>query len=261
MRVLIPYKSLYCYGSHANSSKWALRLFLLVLLVLVPVPDASADVYQYVDEKGRVHLTNDEDNIPPQYLQSARMIEGKELSSQMFSGKEDEKQDNVGQVKDDIFSGQREAIWLKYKQMNWFDKKSLVARVGLTDMKVVLDDIKFQLAAITALFIGLGVFAIFKLKKASYFMPIIMLLLFCYGQVYLAFHIKSTMGKGADILSNLNQTPKLPFAQPVESVSTANSEQALLTNKGGLMGGLKELKSLSAERQEIFRMILEEDNI
>ncbi len=202
---------------------------------------APASMYQYLDEKGRIHLTNDKSRIPSEYSESASAISKSDQDSVVLSGHEEE-----------AFSGDKEDAWLKYKQMGWFEKNALIARAGFADLKGVLDDLKMQLLLIALLFIGLGVFAIVKLKKISHMVSVIVLLLSCYGMVYLSMHIKSTMGRGSDILSNLKQMQSLTQGQAVSSSKGG---------QGGIMGSLKDLQGMSAERQDLFRMILEEDNL
>ncbi len=204
-------------------------------------------MYQYLDEHGRMHLTNDKGRILPQYMDSVKEIKGIARRSESFSGK-------IG----DAFSGNRENAWLKYKQLGWFEKNALIARAGLTDIKGMFDDLKTQLLFITILFIGLGVFAIMKLRKVSHMVPVIVLLMSCYGMVYLSMHIKSSMGRGTDILSNLRQIQSLAQGQG----SLTGGDMSIPSGKGGedgIVDRLRQLQSMNSERQYLFRMILEED--
>ncbi len=214
---------------------------------IAPGGPSSTTMYQYLDERGRVHLTNDKGSILPQYLDSLKETKGIERRSESLSVKFE-----------DAFSGNREDTWLKYKQLGWFEKNALIARAGFADMKGVLEDLKVQLLFVTILFIGLGVFAIIRLRKASHMMSVIVLLLSCYGMVYLAMHIKSSMGRGSDILSNLKQMQSLSKGQ----AALTGGDKAVSSSKGGqggIVGSLRQLQSMSAERQDLFRMILEED--
>ncbi|MCK4910931.1 MAG: DUF4124 domain-containing protein [Thermodesulfovibrionales bacterium] len=213
---------------------------------------SSGMMYSYLDEHGRMHLTNDKGKILPQYMDSLKEIKGIERRSEILSTKIS-----------NAFSGQREDAWLKYKQMGWFKKNALIARAGFTDIKGVLDDLKLQMLFITVLFIGMGVFAIIKLKKISHMVSVIVMLLSCYGMVYLSIHIKSTMGRGSDILSNLSQMKALAQGQTVsvEGGGGTSSAKAVTAGQGGIMGSIRHLQDMNSERQDLFRMILEEDNI
>jgi len=205
-----------------------------------PVEPSSGTMYQYLDERGRPHMTNDKSRILPQYLGSVRTIKG--------GDKRSESQSALPANPVDAFRGDRENTWLKYKQLGWFEKNALIAKAGFSDLKGVFDDLKVQLLFITLLFIGMGVYAIIKLKKVSHMVSVIGLLISCYGMVYLAMHIKSSMGRGSDILSNLKQMQSLTQGQP-----------AAAGGEGGILGSLKNLQDMSAERQDLFKMILEED--
>jgi hypothetical protein len=53
-------------------------LALAACLVLLPSDPASAETYQWTDKNGNVGFTDSLENVPPQYRQSAKRVEGKE---------------------------------------------------------------------------------------------------------------------------------------------------------------------------------------
>jgi uncharacterized protein DUF4124 len=53
-------------------------LALAACLVLLPPDPASAETYQWTDKNGNVGFTDSLENVPPQYRQSAKRVEGKE---------------------------------------------------------------------------------------------------------------------------------------------------------------------------------------
>jgi hypothetical protein len=53
-------------------------LALAACLVLLPPDPASAETYQWTDKNGTVGFTDSLENVPPQYRQSAKRVEGKE---------------------------------------------------------------------------------------------------------------------------------------------------------------------------------------
>lgn len=68
---------------------WTPLVFLLFLSVVIP--SRSADLYRWVDERGIVHFSDNEHNIPPEFRENTTIIKGlapsKRSNNPAFTGR------------------------------------------------------------------------------------------------------------------------------------------------------------------------------
>jgi len=59
----------------------AILLFLLLFFTVLPLSDAQADIYEWVDANGTVHLSDNPPDLPPGYRKNARIIKAYQIQS------------------------------------------------------------------------------------------------------------------------------------------------------------------------------------
>jgi hypothetical protein len=73
--------------------------------------------------------------------------------------------------------------------------------------------------------------------------------------------MKSITQPGAGIMSPASSSNISFSSSPASPGSDISAQKELLSGSGGIMESLKKLQNLSNERQELFKMILDEDRI
>jgi hypothetical protein len=201
-------------------------------------PAYSGRYFRYVDEKGRIHFTNKESSVPRAYRSGVAPVDSvPDAGEGLLAGGME------------MFTGERERAWVKYKGMAWIEKKWFVLRVGFTDLKGALSDLKFQLISITVLLSALVALTLLKIRPGPHRRFVVGILIVCYIQVLAAYHLKKTMGRGGDILDSLR-------AKQQEV-----SDKILQGARGDAFSQLQGLQQTNSERENLFRVILEEEGL
>jgi hypothetical protein len=206
-------------------------IFSAVFIVMF-LASVSIAAYKYVDREGTPHLTDSIESIPSEYRDQVKNI----------SDKTDGYAPSYEEVQ---ISGENTELWFKYEEMNWMDKKRLVAQAGLNDLQGIFNDMLVQFAVITLLFGGCAVMVFVKIKKNSLRLMTLFMIATCFSMVLMAFYLKTTMSRGNSILQAVK-------GKGIQNTATGE----LATSQEGIMGQLQGLQTMSDDRQQMFQMIM-----
>ena len=211
-------------------------LFAAVLLLVLMPPIALAEAYRYTDDRGTLVIVDQESKVPEKYRPRVESFE-METHTDGYT---------PSYAEAVIADGNTGAIWYKYENMSWADKKMLVARAGMTDLKGVARGMLLKFALVFLVFIGAIAANFIFVKKRSLRALNSMLLIMVLMLVSSAFYLQATLARGDEIASNMNKVT--PGGDQVPSGGE------------GMFAQLRDLQEMSDERQQLFKMIIEEDS-
>ena len=215
-------------------------LFAVVLLLVLMPAIALATAYRYTDDKGTLVIVDQESKVPEKYRPRVESFE-METHTDGYTPSYDEAviaEDGPG------------SLWYKFENMSWGDRQRLVARAGVTDLGGVAGDMMPKFLLALALFIGAFIANFVFIKKRSLRFLNSMLIVMVFMLVITALYLQATVNRGDHIVKGLQAR-----GQAGEQAGTSPSAEGI----GGIMGQLRELQEMSAERQKLFNMLIEDD--